>query len=125
MARVDPQDDDVRRFVVWHFRYDPDRCQRRNVEVAAFDNEAEYRAFMTSYGAELDERKLSGEAEAREHLGGVVLEPGHKRRQQNGRKLTKAFKDAARTGIPLSEDELDALCADLPSNVGVLRASRT
>jgi hypothetical protein len=42
MAQVDPADDSIKRFIVRHYRYDPERRERRHVVVAAFDNEPEY-----------------------------------------------------------------------------------
>src|SRR5580700_7663243 len=42
MAQVDPADDSIKRFIVRHYRYDPERRARRHVVVAAFDNEPEY-----------------------------------------------------------------------------------
>lgn len=40
------QDDATERFVVQHYRYDPDRGQRRHAVVAAFDNDPELMACM-------------------------------------------------------------------------------
>jgi hypothetical protein len=37
MARVDPEDDTIWRFIACHYRYDPQRQERRHVVVAAFD----------------------------------------------------------------------------------------
>jgi hypothetical protein len=42
MAAVSPEDDSRRRFVLHHFRFDPERRERRNVVVGAWDDEAEY-----------------------------------------------------------------------------------
>jgi len=42
MARVDPDDDSVRRYVLWHYRFDDRRNERRNVASAAFDSEIEF-----------------------------------------------------------------------------------
>jgi hypothetical protein len=52
MAKVDADDDTIRRFVVQHYRYDPDRHERRPVVIAAFDNEAECEASMHEAQAE-------------------------------------------------------------------------
>ena len=46
---VDPNDDSVWRWVVQHYRFDPERNQRRRVVVAAYDNEAEFDAALTAY----------------------------------------------------------------------------
>jgi len=41
VAEVNPDDDSIDRWVLWHYRYDLDRRQRRNVVIAAFDNAEE------------------------------------------------------------------------------------
>ena len=61
VARVDPEDDDIRRFIVHHYRYDPQRRERRHVVVAAFDNEREFRACMEGVQAEIRRRREAGE----------------------------------------------------------------
>jgi hypothetical protein len=42
VAAVDPDDDDIQRYVVYRYAYDPGRHERRHQVVAAFDNQAEY-----------------------------------------------------------------------------------
>lgn len=118
VARVDPEDDTIWRFIAWHYRYDPQRRERRNVVVAAFDNRAEYFACMKSISAEIERRREHGETvDPREHASGVVHEPGYLRRSANGHLVTRAFKHGA-TGPWLYELEL-------PSNMSVMRADRT
>lgn len=85
MAEVDPDDDDILRYVVRHYRYDPERHERRHVVVAAFDNDAEFRAQIDALGTDLRRRKENAEADPREWISGVVLEPGHRRRQREER----------------------------------------
>lgn len=77
MAQVDPDDDCIERWVIWHFRYDPSRRERRNVVVAAFDNEREWRELLNSLTEALIQAKAGGAAEAAEHLGGAVKPPGY------------------------------------------------
>lgn len=60
MAQVDPEDDSILRFIVRHYRYDPQRRERRHVVVAAFDNEAEYQARLQSEAAEIQRRRTTG-----------------------------------------------------------------
>jgi hypothetical protein len=61
VARVDPENDGVRRFIVRHYRYDPDRHERRHVVVAAFDNKREFLACLEQVRAEIERRKNRGE----------------------------------------------------------------
>lgn len=115
MSRVDPANDDVVRFVVWHYRYDPERRERRHVLVAAFDNEQEFRVCMDDLRADFWRRKGSGElVDAREHASGTVREPGYLRRAANGHLVMRALQHGVSPGPWLDELEL-------PSNIGVLR----
>jgi hypothetical protein len=117
VARVDPEDDDIRRFVVRHYRYDPDRHERRHVIVAAFDNEREYRACMERAVAEIRARRERGEpVEPTEHVTGEVQEPGYRRKQQNARLVERAMRHGVRP------PELENL--EMPSNVAFLQAER-
>lgn len=71
MARVDPGDDAIERWVAFHFRYDPDRRERRNVIVGAFDGEHEYRAFLAATAAALRQAIGRGDAESVESVSGT------------------------------------------------------
>jgi hypothetical protein len=93
MARLDPEDDSIRCFIVRHYRYDPARRERRHVVVAAFDNEPEFLACIEGVRAEIGQRRERGErADPREHASGVVHEPGYLHRTANGHLLSKALK---------------------------------
>jgi hypothetical protein len=116
VARVDPEDDDVRRFIVRHYRYDPQRRERRHVVVGAFDNEPEYRACMEGVQAEINRRRDSGgPVEPGEHVSGTVHEPGYMRRAANGRLLIRAIRRGA---VGPWIDELE-----LPSSVAFIRTT--
>lgn len=115
MAEVDPENDAIERFVVRHYRYDPDRRERRHVVVAAFDNEPEFMARIDQESRALDEQRASGaNVDPREHITGVVLEPDHARLAANVRLVQGAF----RHGSPDLE-RLEQL--DLPSSTWVMR----
>jgi len=116
VARVDPADDSVRRYIVQHYRYDPDRRQRRNVVVAAFDSRREFEACFRATSEHLEGRRAAGDdVDPREHVSGTVREPGGDKRAADGRLLMRA----ARRGVPLGPwaDELE-----LPSNIGIFRS---
>jgi hypothetical protein len=75
VARVDPEDDDVLRFIVQHYRYDPERHERRHVVVAAFDNEQEFLSCINTVRSEIEQRKRrGGPVDQREHASGAVHE---------------------------------------------------
>lgn len=93
MARVEPADDGIRRFIVHHYRYDPGRRERRHVVVAAFDNEPEFLVCIEDVQAEIAQRRERAEhVDPREHASGVVHEPGYLRRAANAHLLRRAFK---------------------------------
>ena len=96
MAQVDPNDDTIRRFIVWHYRYDPSRQDRRNVVVAAFDNAHEFEDFLTQERDVLRLRQAANEADDRENIGGVIHEAGHQARAQQERLLSRGARHAAR-----------------------------
>jgi hypothetical protein len=112
MAEVAPDDDSISRFIVRHYRYDPERCERRHVVVAAFDNEREYRSCLEA------PRMRSGDdsSKAREHVTGAVHEPGYRRRQQNAKIRQRALAHGV---SPSRLQELEP-----PANVKELTASR-
>ena len=117
MARVDPGDDRIERFIVRHYRYDPQRRERRHVVVAAFDNEPEFRACMEDVQAEIRRRREAGEpVDPGEHASGTVHEPGYLRRAANGHLVSRAIRHGV-AGRWIAELEL-------PSNMGVVRAER-
>ena len=112
MARVDPGDDTVERFIVRHYRYDRQRRERRHVVVAAFDNEPEFLACMEMEQTEIERRRQAGEAvDPRERASGVVHEPGYLRRAANGHLAMRAVRHGA--AGPWLED------LELPSNVSL------
>ena len=77
MARVDVEDDNIRRFVVQHYRFDPERHERRNVVVAAFDNEDEFIELIQSIETDIKQRAKAGAfVDKNEHAAGFALSPG-------------------------------------------------
>jgi hypothetical protein len=114
VPRVDPRDDAIERFIARHYRYDPERRERRHVVVAAFDNEPEFLACIERVRAEIERRREAGEpVDPGEHASGVVHEPGYLRRAANGHLAMRAVAHGA-AGQWLEELEL-------PSNVSVRR----
>lgn len=93
MARVDPDDDSIRRFVVHHHRYDPQRREFRNVAVAAFDNADEFDAALRETSAGIERRRRSGEpVDRREHASGTEYGPGAREQAAYGRFLQRAAR---------------------------------
>jgi hypothetical protein len=117
VARVDPDDDTLRRYVVRHYRYDPRRRERRHVVVAAFDSRREYDACLTAESEAVERRKAAGEnVDPREHVSGVVYEPGSRRRAANGRLVMRAIRHGVDPGPWIDELEM-------PTNIAVFRST--
>ena len=91
MPEVDPDDDDALRYVVYHYRYDDERHERRNVIVAAYDNESEFMGRIEALRDDLRARAASGEGDPRETVSGKVLIPGHHRDAQAQRRNARRF----------------------------------
>lgn len=117
MARVDADDDSIYRWVVWHYRYDAERSERRNVVVAAFDNPGEFHADIEKRAAQLRARRELGEdIDPSEHISGLMREPGYQRKQRNAHLLKRAVEHGV---VPARIRDLE-----LPSNSGVIAAER-
>jgi hypothetical protein len=103
MARVDPDDDNIRRYVVRHYAFDPDRYERRHGVVAAFDDEGEFMELIHRRKEDVDRRRSTGEElSALDYYSGVALEPGYRRRVAIQRLALKAIE----RGVSLSEATL-------------------
>ena len=114
---MDPGDDTIERFIACHYRYDPQRRERRHVVVAAFDNEPEFLACIERLRAGIERRRERGEpVDPREHASGVVHEPGYLRRAANGHLAMRAVRHGA-AGPWLADLEL-------PANVSIGWAER-
>ena len=117
MAGVDPDDDSIERFIVRRYAYDPNRHERRHQVVAAFDNEGEFMALITTLGEELERRRAAGDAmDPREHVTGVRFEPGYRRRAAAGHLVIRAIHHR----VSLPDAVLDQL--ELPSNMSIIRS---
>ena len=107
MAAVDPDDDEIRRYVVHWYAYEPQRHERRHQVIAAVDNKREYRALLKDAETQLRRRRAAGEQiDACEHISGVIMEPGYRRLQQNARLLRRAVQHGADIDELLGQLEL-------------------
>lgn len=92
MATADYDDDDaIRRFVVRRYAYDPDRRERRHIVVAVVENQRDFDRVFERYAGELQQRRDDGApVDPREHISGLVMEPGHLARVANGHLVRRA-----------------------------------
>ena len=90
MPEVDPRDDAIWRWVLHHYRFDPERRQRRNVVVAAYDNEAEFDAALATYSQRIRAEIDRGARDDAERVSGGTWPPGHHSAQLRGRTLSEA-----------------------------------
>jgi hypothetical protein len=76
MARVDPDDDSIKRYIVRFYAFDPSRHERRHQEIAAFDGKREAFACLGAGQVMQVLRRQLGSADPREYLTMIVKEPG-------------------------------------------------
>ena len=95
MSAVDPDDDSVARWVVQHYRYDSTRNERRNVVVAAFDNQEEFDRELAKRSAELRLEQAAGARGAHEQISGVTLPAGYRAEAARGHAIKAAMKHGA------------------------------
>ena len=103
VAEVDPSDDTRRRFIVWHYAYDPERNERRNIVVTAFDDATEFEAYVDRASSELRRRQRQEGVDAREHFGGVVKEAGDDARNVLSRELKWKFRRGTVTADDIAQ----------------------
>lgn len=109
--RVDADDDSIRRFVVRHYRYDPDRHERRHVVVDTFDTEAEFLAGIEAVRAGIEARRAAGGCvHPTEHASGITYEPGDLARAATGHLLRRMIEHGVNPSRYINVE-------DLPSNI--------
>ena len=112
MPEVDPSDDSISRWVIHHYRFDPERRQRRNVVVAAYSDEIEFEAALAACHRRIQKEIDSGTRSPAEHVSGVLWPPGHRADQARARTLRKAIvRGADPRRVPMD--------GPLPSNVAL------
>jgi hypothetical protein len=83
VARVDPDDDSLTRYLVQYYAYDPSRRERRYQTVVAFDNETEFDSYLDDAATRLRERRAADpDLDPREGYTKVVKAAGEDRRQR-------------------------------------------
>ena len=102
---MDPDDDSIRRFVIYRYAYDPDRRERRHQLVAAYDDVEEFEREL-----DLARDRLTG-LDRREHWSGTIKEPGHDRRTRAAHLVRRCVEHGARPPA----DALRALGEDAAS----------
>lgn len=114
MATVDPEDDSITRWVVFHYRYDSQRRQRRHILVRAFDNPREFELAMSELGRQIAEGRGSADSDSREHVTGTVWEPGDRARAATGHMVRRAMEHGSDPSRILES-------GTLPSNMAIMQ----
>jgi hypothetical protein len=113
VAQANDEDDTVWRWVIYHYRFDPALRQRRNVVVAAYDNESQFRAELDRHAELIRSEIAAGTRRARENISGVALEPGHLATAARGHDVRRAIEHGV-------SPELLLTAGPLPHNMAVL-----
>ncbi|MCP2032404.1 hypothetical protein L1277_002507 [Okibacterium sp. HSC-33S16] len=92
MASVDPTDDSLWRWVLYEYRFDPERNQKRNVVVAAFDNEDEFRRAFDDHLGRLHAELAAGTRSSFGSVTGRTMPPGHLAAQKRGHDVRRAIE---------------------------------
>lgn len=98
MAQVDPDDDSLDRYIVWHYAYDPARHERRNQVVAAFDDAREFEDYVDRAQADLRRRQATDGVDPKEHFGGVIKLRGREAQKQARREAMWRLMNGTATG---------------------------
>ena len=107
MGDVDEDDDSIVRWVARHYRYDPERHERRLVVVGVYDNEREWQRRMDAVTADIARRRDAGEdVDRREHAAGTVLRPGDRERAATAHLVRRAVEHGVHPADILREREL-------------------
>lgn len=109
---IDPEDDTLDRWVVRHYRYDPERRERRHVTVAAYDSAREQERALDALAAQVRTDIAAGERDDREHVTGCGCRLGYAAAQAAAHRVRRAMEHGADPRRALGEDTL-------PSNVGI------
>ena len=76
MVAIDPLDDGLHRFIVWHYRYDEDRRERRLIPVIAFSTQEEALNEFANRSAEVLRLQALGLVDCKEYLSCGSRIPG-------------------------------------------------
>jgi hypothetical protein len=105
MAAVSPEDDSRRRFVLHHYRFDPERRERRNIVVGAWDGEDEFRREERLLRELVARRTSAVGGDPLESLSARVMRPGDLTDGRRVRVLERSRRCARRVvdGRPLRD----------------------
>lgn len=95
LPEVDPHDEAIRRWVVQHYRFDPERHEHRIVTVAAYDNEADFEAAVEALRgvmrARVDSRDRIAPNTSAAWSGRRATRPNRRAGAPSGRRCTMAW----------------------------------
>jgi hypothetical protein len=112
VGEVDSEDDAIWRWVIHHYRFDPERGERRNVVVAAYDNEREFEMEFERYNQRVRSEINAGARSEFEHVSGVTRHPGYHAEQARAHLVRHAIEHGVDPRPRLQGGKL-------PSNVSI------
>lgn len=78
MALIDPNDDTLHRFVVWHYHFIEERHERKLEAICAYSSRREAEKYFRKKSAELQKLQSEGQADSKEYFSCGYQRPGSK-----------------------------------------------
>ena len=92
MTQIDPEDDNLDRFIVWHYHFIEEHGERKLEAVCAFTTRSEADREFGDRSAQLLERQAAGLADPREYVTFSFRRRGYKEDVRNSRLVLKKMK---------------------------------
>lgn len=89
MAEVDVNDDSIKRFAIFHHRFDSETNHFKWIGIKAFSKKREWKKYLTKAGAELALKRASNEVSIKERITGRILEAGSTKNNKATRMLRR------------------------------------
>jgi hypothetical protein len=77
VPEIDISDDSLTRFVVKHYKFDRSTKHFNHLELIALDNKKEFDKKISELGKSLQILQNANEVSSKEHIYGVIYQPGH------------------------------------------------
>jgi hypothetical protein len=92
MAQIDPDDDNLDRFVVWHYHFVEKQGERKLEAICAFSTRSEAEEEFRSSSDKLIKRQAAGLSDPREYFTLTYRRPGYKIDARNSRLVVRKMR---------------------------------